>query len=245
MEVHGGFLEAFEVCQNVQGLWKVKRDQTERCVGQKEEEKKIQSLSAWYRRAPTLMGGGPPLPTSNRTGKEENNWEGHSNPSRVHSLYENILNSIRVCKFHELSILLLKFLTGVSEQSELWRLTLTSRQTETDFCCYLTPLQPLCSYSDLFLSQAPKSHYTWNLRGKCNTIGLPFTIWYLEGNWNGKKKKKNYNKSLKVAAQWGCNDIYKDEQFISTSSRREGDGNPWSPDVLIKKCSRSSIVDGQ
>lgn len=60
-----------------------------------------------------------------------------------------------------------------------------------------------------------------------------------------EKKKKNYNKSLKVAAQWGCNDIYKDEQFISTSSRQQGDGNPWSLDVLIKKWARSSIVDGQ
>lgn len=35
-----GLFEAFEVCQNVQGLGKVKRDQTERCVRQKGKKKR-------------------------------------------------------------------------------------------------------------------------------------------------------------------------------------------------------------
>ncbi len=50
--------------------------------------------------------------------------------STLDGLYENIINSIRACKFHEPSIFLLNFLTVVSKQSAAWRLTVHTARRE-------------------------------------------------------------------------------------------------------------------
>ena len=74
-----GLFEALGVCENVQRRRTVERDRTER---------KIQYLSVWCKRAPTLMGGGV-APSSLKSGEEENSWERHPTPTTTTTTSSN------------------------------------------------------------------------------------------------------------------------------------------------------------
>lgn len=118
--------------------------------------------------------------------QEENSRERHLNPppTSADGLYENILNSVRICIFHELAILL-NFLMRCQNTpgSDIWHSERWIIKTSSSVINLLLSHALTASLSSLLLSfwvQPQKSHYIWNVRGKCNTTELPITILSLQ-----------------------------------------------------------------
>lgn len=115
----------------------------------------------------------------------------------AHGLHENILNSIRICKFHELAVLLLNILSGcqINLGCNVWH-SEPLFKTETNFSP--TNLSLSHSRSDLPVS-SPQNLIILEIWGENVT---PQDCLLSSGTWREIEKKKKRESAAVPAALW-------------------------------------------